>query len=187
MACRRCSNNIPIPDLRPGLLDWTKTTMRADEKHLSFGIWCDLSKRLGGSYCFYIHAFHNIYAVTDWNCSSIMLKPKLDAYSQSPPSFTIHSPYMYILLYNLASFRVVHGHANPTQGYNDHTKPGHVINTLGMMIIIPQYSIIRPSYQYISGFIKKTMLSGMLPLVRQDEISSDVRGPHIYLHSTSGK
>ena len=30
-------------------MDWTKTTARQDEKHLSFGIWCDLYKRFYGN------------------------------------------------------------------------------------------------------------------------------------------
>ena len=31
-------------------MDWTKTTARRDEKHLSLGIWCDLHKRFDGMY-----------------------------------------------------------------------------------------------------------------------------------------
>ena len=30
-------------------MDWAKTTARRDEKHLSFGIWCDLYQRFYGS------------------------------------------------------------------------------------------------------------------------------------------
>ena len=33
-------------------MDWTKTTARQDEKHLSFGIWCDLYKRFYSNQCF---------------------------------------------------------------------------------------------------------------------------------------
>ena len=29
-------------------MDWAKTTARGDERHLSFGIWCDLHERFYG-------------------------------------------------------------------------------------------------------------------------------------------
>ena len=31
-------------------MDWAKTTARRDEKHFSFGIWCDLYEKLDGNY-----------------------------------------------------------------------------------------------------------------------------------------
>ena len=42
IACRRCSNYIFILNLTPDFKDWSKTTSRRDENHLSFGIWCIL-------------------------------------------------------------------------------------------------------------------------------------------------
>ena len=46
IACRRCSNWIFILDLTPGFYGLAETIARRDEKHLSFGIWCLLYKRL---------------------------------------------------------------------------------------------------------------------------------------------
>ena len=44
-ACRRCSNST----LHLASMDWTKTTARRNQKHLSFGIWCDLYKMFDNS------------------------------------------------------------------------------------------------------------------------------------------
>ena len=52
IACGRCSNYISILGLTPGSMDRAKTTVRHDEKHLTFGIWCVLYWRFDGN-CVY--------------------------------------------------------------------------------------------------------------------------------------
>ena len=56
--CRRCSNYIFIPTQHLASNDWAKTTVKRDEKHLSFEIRCAIYKRFDGKWRFSIIPSH---------------------------------------------------------------------------------------------------------------------------------